>query len=244
MKGKTAIVTGGASGMGEAVVRQLLDKGANILAVDRDPRALERLVARSGCDRLIPVEADIALEATAAALVETCRGKFGNVRFLVNCAGITRMPVPFEATQLSDFELVGAVNLRGTFLTMRAVIPHMKESGGGSIVNISSTAGIRPLTQATAYTASKWGVIGISLTAALETAAAGIRVNVVCPGITDTPMLHGMAGDHTTELAAGTPMRRIGKPEEIANAVTWLLSDAASFVTGVVMPVDGGLALV
>jgi NAD(P)-dependent dehydrogenase (short-subunit alcohol dehydrogenase family) len=212
MKGKTAIVTGGASGMGEAVVRQLLDKGANILAVDRDPRALERLVARSGCDRLIPVEADIALEATAAALVETCRGKFGNVRFLVNCAGITRMPVPFEATQLSDFELVGAVNLRGTFLTMRAVIPHMKESGGGSIVNISSTA--------------------------------GIRVNVVCPGITDTPMLHGIAGDYTAELAAGTPMRRIGKPEEIANAVTWLLSDAASFVTGVVMPVDGGLALV
>jgi NAD(P)-dependent dehydrogenase (short-subunit alcohol dehydrogenase family) len=170
---------------------------------------------------------------------------FGGLQFLVNCAGITAAPVAFEETSVSDFDAVGSVNLRGTFLTMRAAIAHMKAHGRGSIVNISSTAGIRPMQQVTAYTASKWGVVGISLAAALETAAAGIRINVVCPGVTDTPMFRNSAGaDYGVQIAKVTPMHRLGKASEIANAVIWLLSDEASFVTGIVMPVDGGLALV
>ena len=245
MKGNVGIVTGGASGMGEAVVEQLLGRGAKVLAVDRNPAALARLKARIASDCLLTTEADVSVESSAAALIDTCRTVFGGLQFLVNCAGITAAPVAFEETSVSDFDAVGSVNLRGTFLTMRAAIAHMKAHGRGSIVNISSTAGIRPMQQVTAYTASKWGVVGISLAAALETAAAGIRINVVCPGVTDTPMFRNSAGaDYGVQIAKVTPMHRLGKASEIANAVIWLLSDEASFVTGIVMPVDGGLALV
>ncbi len=244
-KGHTGIVTGGASGIGEAVVEQLLQRGANVLAVDRDPLALARLQGRIASDRLLIEEADVGMESSAGALVSTCRAAFGGLQCLVNCAGINAAPVAFEETPVSDFDAVGKVNLRGTFLTMRAAIAHMRAHGGGAIVNISSTAGVRPFQNAAAYTASKWGVIGISLAAALETAAAGIRINVVCPGVTDTPMYRNSAGaDYGAQIAKMTPMHRLGNASEVANAIVWLLSDEASFITGIVMPVDGGLSLI
>ena len=243
MQDKAGIVTGGASGMGEAVVERLLREGASVVAMDRDGAGLAALSARIGCDRLVTVEGDVSSEALGDTLIEKCAASFGNVRYLVNCAGITSPFTAFGDVTLKDFDAVNSVNLRGTFLTMRAAINHMRDHGGGSIVNISSTAGIRPMLQVIPYTASKWGVVGITLAAALENASAGIRVNVVCPGIVDTPMYRTVAMEYGAGVIDVTPMKRIGTSAEIANAVSWLVSDEASFVTGLVMPVDGGLAL-
>ena len=246
MNGKAGIVTGGAKGIGKAIADQILHSGGRVLVVDRDENASKNFQESDLGDKVIIHAADVSDEAAVADAFATCLSSLGSVDFLVNCAGINSAcsRAPFEEELTSDFDNVNAVNLRGTFLTMRAAIAEMKKSGGGSIVNISSTAGIRPMQQVTSYTASKWGVVGMTLTAALETAGDGIRINAVCPGITNTPMFQETVGDAGEKVVEITPMGRIADPSEIANAIMWLLSDQASFVTGIAMPVDSGLSLI
>jgi NAD(P)-dependent dehydrogenase (short-subunit alcohol dehydrogenase family) len=244
MKGNAGIVTGGAGGIGEAVVARLQAEGVNIVVADRDATLLPRISQSTRGDQLFTQQADVSLESNATGLIGTCVSRFGRLDFLVNCAGVTSPPEAVDVTSLSEFERVNSINLRGTFLMMRSAIGYMKTHGGGTIVNISSTAGIRPMPGILSYTASKWGVVGLTLAAALESARFGIRINVVCPGVTDTPMFHAAGGDLGEQMTKLTPLQRIGRPVEIANAIVWLLSDEASFVTGLVMPVDGGLSLI
>jgi len=240
MEGKTGIVAGGASGIGEAVVLALLAAGAGVLAVDCNGAGLERLRALAASPLLRCAVADIAHPEAAGPLVEECLSWRGQVDFLVNSAAVTHAAVNLAALADEAFRRTLAVNLTGTFLMMQAAAAKM--TAGGAIVNVASTAGIRPVARAGAYSASKHGVVGLSSTAALELAQQGVRVNVVCPGVTDTPLFRA-TGASVDPLRSLIPMGRIARPEEIAAAVVWLLSDQASYVTGAVLSVDGGLAL-
>ncbi|AMK19597.1 MULTISPECIES: SDR family NAD(P)-dependent oxidoreductase [Sphingobium] len=246
MNGKVGIVTGAAKGIGRAVALQLLRDGATVYAFDRDASALQKLTEESGSHPIVSVLGDVDDDQAATELVARCLQETGKVDFLVNVAGIVHPPQPLHELSAADFDRTIAVNLKGYFLFYRAAAEAMIAAGkGGAIVNIASTAGIRPVPRAGAYAASKHGVIGLTTTAALEVAAEGIRVNAICPGVTDTPMLaSNAAGGPATGMIDAIPFRRLGQPDDIAAAVAWLISDQASYITGVALPVDGGLSLV
>ncbi|MDT9600534.1 SDR family NAD(P)-dependent oxidoreductase [Sphingosinicella rhizophila] len=239
----SGVVTGAASGIGEGVMERLLADGANVVAVDRDGDALRRLGERYGTDRVALVEADVSLEASAATMVETCVSHFGQIDFLVNSAGISGPYIRLDETPAKDYDDVLGVNLRGTFLAMRAAIAAMREAQRpGAIVNICSLAGLKAVALISPYVASKFGVLGLTKTAAVENAAEGIRVNAICPGLIDTPMVKRNYGDEIDPF--GIPMGKNGLPADIANAAAWLISDQASYVTGIFLPVDGGLSAI
>ena len=246
MQGNVGIVTGGASGIGEGVVRRLLREGARVYAVDVDADAIGRIRASCATNELIAVLADITNERVASEVVSRCICESGRIDFLVNVAGVMQPPVPLTELAPKDYERVLAVNLTGSFLFYQATVKAMVQAGtGGAIVNVASTGGFRPVINAGAYIASKHGVIGLTTSAALETAALSIRVNAVCPGVTDTPLFRAsVAGGPAEALVKQIPMRRIAHVDEIANAVCWLLSEQASYITGAVLVVDGGISLV
>lgn len=245
MMNMAGVVTGGASGIGEAVALQLLDQGATVVVADRSEEALARLRGIHQSDRLVPAVGDVTDPGFADELVRLCDDR-GGVRFLVNVAGVMHPPLPLHELPLADYERVVDVNMKGSFICYRAVASAMVEAGArGAIVNVVSTAGIRPVATAGGYVGSKHGVVGLTTTAALELAPLGIRVNAVCPGVTDTPLFRAnRAGGAAEAMAAMIPLRRVASAAEVAAAVLWLLSDAASYVTGAVIPVDGGLGLV
>ena len=243
--GKVVLVTGGGSGLGRAAVLLLAGAGARVAVADLDEAMGAETVAkvREAGGEAEFVLTDVTREADVAALVSRVVDTWGRLDGAINNAGITG---PYKYTPeytLDEWNQVFAVNLTGIFLGLKYEIPQMVGQGGGAIVNTSSGAGLIGYPGLPAYVASKHAVIGLTRTAGLEFATAGIRVNAVCPGSTLTPMLQASMGDDPAALAAQeatTPMKRLARPEEIAHAMVWLLSDEASFVNAHPFAVDGG----
>ncbi|WP_334143503.1 glucose 1-dehydrogenase [Rhabdothermincola sp.] len=244
--GKVALVTGGASGIGRATVEQLAAAGARVVVADLDEghgAGVADAVKASGGEAVF-VRADVAVPDEVEAMVAVAVERFERLDVAVNNAGRPGTYAALTDQTLEDWERTLAVNLTGTFLCLRAEIAAMVAAGGGAIVNVASAAGLMGFAHLPAYVASKHGVIGLTRSVALEFARKGIRVNAVCPGNVRTQMLEGFAGgDEQTLQGMGRmqPIGRLGTPQEVAEAIVWLCSDAASFVTGHAMAVDGGV---
>lgn len=236
--GKVVIITGAARGMGQAHVETCIDGGAKVVLTDVLDDLGNALCANLPTDRAVYVHADVAAERDWDRVLEVTLNRFGAVDGLVNNAGIL-LERSLRDTTVEEFNRVVGVNQTGVFLGMRAVSPHMVAAGRGSIVNISSVAGLVGFRDCFAYTASKYAVRGMTKAAALELADHGVRVNAVFPGDTLTPMIEGLDTDAVAQPDS-IPMRRYGRPAEIAATVRYLLSDASSFVTAAEIAVDGG----
>jgi 3alpha(or 20beta)-hydroxysteroid dehydrogenase len=239
LDGKVAIITGAARGQGEAEARRFVAEGAKVLLTDVLDEEGEEVAADLG-DAAAYRHLDVTSEDDWLAAVADAEARSGLVTVLVNNAGILDFG-EIEKQDVERFRKVLDVNLTGTMLGMKSVIPSMKRAGGGSIINISSNSGIWGIPMAGAYSASKWAVRGLSKTGALELGKHGIRVNSVHPGGVDTPMVAGPGQDpNRSPWAKKLPLGRFGRPEEIAAVVTFLASDEAAYVTGAEWSVDGG----
>lgn len=250
LEGKTAVVTGAGGGIGRATSIGLARAGASLVLVGRTAAALEesaQAASEAGAD-VRTVVADVSRSEDVRGYVDAALTAFGTIDVLVNNAGIEGSVSPLAECSEEEFDRIIAVNLRGTFLGMRYVLPHMLERGSGSVINMASVAGERGLPGTPAYNTSKHGMIGLTRSAAAEVAGAGVRVNAICAGMIDTRMLRALAGqfmpdqlDEALEAIAGaSPSRRLGTPEEVAAVVCFLASDASSFVNGAAWAVDGG----
>jgi NAD(P)-dependent dehydrogenase (short-subunit alcohol dehydrogenase family) len=238
-EGKVALVTGGGSGIGEATARLLASRGARLLVVDRDGEAAARVAASLGAAARAHV-ADVTDPEACEQMVQAALEAFGRLDCALNNAGIGRRVGPVADVSPEDWRAVMAVNLDGVFYSLRAEIPAMLAGGGGSIVNTASTLGMVGIAGSAAYVASKHGVVGLTRTAAIEYSAQGIRVNCVGPGVIETPLAGARISAEPEMLKALHPIGRLGKPEEVAELMAFLLSDAASFCSGGWYPVDGG----
>lgn len=234
LSGRVALVTGGASGIGAATVALLRARGAVVVAAD--------LRARDGVEAL-----DVTDEAAVDALVTAIVERHGRLDLAANVAGTPGAYANVVDAATADWRATMAVNLDGVFFCLRAELQAMRATGGGSVVNVASSAGRMGVPGLSAYSASKHAVIGLTKSAALEVAREGIRVNAVCPGSVRTPMLRGFVGGDDAlleKMGRRAPMGRLGESGEIAEAIVWLLSDAAGFVTGNALSPDGGVAAV
>ena len=242
---KVALVTGAASGMGLATAKAFAVAGAAVALADVNQAAL-----RSAADDLVAaghkaigIRCDVADEAEVAAMVAQTVSTFGRLDAAFNNAGVQAPPSDMADEAAEEFDRVNAINLRGVWACMKHELRHMRAQGSGTIVNCSSLGGLVGLPSRAAYHASKHGVIGLTRSAALEYAPRGIRINAVCPGIIDTPMVASMLTSQPEamkELMKEQPIGRLGRPEEIAAAVLWLCSPGSSFVIGHALAVDGG----
>lgn len=245
VEGKVALVTGGGSGIGRESALLFAAEGARVFVADLDAakaRSTADEIARSG-GRAAHARVDVSDEAQVVGMLSHCVEEFGALDCALNNAGVGGPSGPLDEVELAAWNHTLAVNLTGVFLCMKHEIPRMRERGSGAIVNMASGAGLIGTPGLSPYCASKHAVLGITKTAALENARAGIRINAICPGSIDTPMLQGaMAlGDGVAAMIrASMPIGRLGTPREIAEAVVWLCSDRASLVTGASMGVDGG----
>ena len=248
--GRVAIVTGAAGGIGRAAALALAARGASVLSVDLDEAGAEQTAAAvtEAGGTASAVRADVTDPEAVAGYVAECERRYGGVDAFFNNAGYEGAIAAIPDYPLDEFERTMAVNVRGVFLGLKHVIPAMRRRGGGSIVNVSSQAGLRGVPNLSAYSASKHAVIGLTRGAALEV-APDIRVNCVCPGPTDTRMMRdiedvvrGQGGDPSA-FVERIPVGRYGRPEEIAELVAWVLLDAPPFLTGAVLPIDGGMTV-
>jgi len=243
--GKVALVTGASSGIGRATALAFAREGAKVVVSDvvvDGGNETVQLIKKAGGEAIF-VKADVAETADVESLVQQTVATYGRLDCAHNNAGISGPLTTVTDTAESKWDRVIAINLKGVWMCMKYELQHMSKQGSGAIVNTASGAGLVGIAGASAYVASKHGVLGLTKTAALEYAKQGIRVNAVCPGVIETPMVQRLTDRHPSAaeaMVAGHPIGRVGKPEEIAEAVIWLCSEAASFVTGLAMSVDGG----
>ena len=247
LAGKSALVTGGASGIGRATALAMAREGARVAVADQTEAGAAGTVAmiNAAGGQAIAIAADVADEAQVGAMVARTVAAFGRLDCAFNNAGIAPRHVgqPGQRTHemsRQSFDAMLAVNLTGVFLCMKHEIVQMLAQGGGAIVNTASVAGLVGLPTASNYVAAKHGVVGLTRTAAMEYAEDKIRVNCVNPGYIKTPMTDPGMAERYDQLMTKVPMNRLGLPEEIAEAVVWLCSDRASFMTGAAQVVDGG----
>lgn len=241
--GKVAVVTGGASGIGEAIVKELALGGAKVVVADRDVpgarRVVEEVEAAGG--HAAPFELDASEASANAAMVEFALQTYGALHLAVNNAGVGGPAAPTGEYPLDGWQQVIDINLNGVFFAMRYEIPAILKSGGGAIVNMASILGSVGFANAVAYTASKHALLGMTKVAAMEYATAGVRINAVGPGFIDTPLLSKNLTPDALKYVAGLhPIQRLGRPEEVSALTCFLLSDRASFITGSYHLVDGG----
>jgi len=248
-EGKVGLVTGGASGIGGAVARRLAEYGAKVVIADLNGEAAAEHAASLPDGSAVALAADVSVEADVKACIATAVESFGRLDVVHNNAGITGPAKHLVDIEVEDFDRVLAVNARGVFLVLRESCRHFAtRQQPGAIVNTSSAAGLRGYRMRTPYSASKHAVVGLTKVAALEGALAGIRVNAVCPGPIETAFISSVArewggGDidkGRAEMSESVPMHRLGTPTEAAALICWLLSDDASFMTGAIVPIDGG----
>jgi len=249
LEGKVGLITGGAGAIGRATARRFAAEGASVVVADRDETRAEEVAAAlrtEGGGQALGLAVDVTSDASVAAMVGQAVAAYGRVDMLFTCAGVLVSGSVTE-TSLADWERTLAVNLTGPFLASRHVVPVMLANGGGSIVHMSSTAGLVGETSIAAYCASKGGVLMLARQMALDYARQGVRVNVICPGWIDTPF-----NDPAIDAAGGkealqpfvdqmVPIGRQGTPEEVADVVAFLASDEARLMTGSIVTVDGGL---
>ncbi len=244
--GKVALVTGASAGMGADTARAFAAAGAAVGLLDVNAEAVQQLAddITAGGARALALPCDVTDEAAVAAAIDTVVQTFGRLDMAFNNAGIQPPPADAAEGTADNFDRVAAVNLRGVWAAMKHELAVMREQGsGGAIVNCSSLGGLVGGPKRSAYHSTKFGIIGMTRSAGIEYAARGVRINAVCPGTIDTPMVERMVAGGELDLdqvLASTPMARLGTGDEIASAVLWLCSDGASYVTGVALPVDGG----
>ena len=240
--GKVVLITGGASGIGRASASLFAAQGAAVAISDINEDKT-REVARELGNQHVAAPGDVSDEASVVTIIEAARGGLGKIDVLINCAGVSDTFAPTLEQSMEHWQRIIDINLTGTYLTCRAVAGEMLERGEGAIVNISSIAGLVGLPYRNAYTASKHGVAGLTKSLASEWGQSGIRVNAVSPGYVATPMVQGMIKtgriDEKT-IQRRTPMGRLATPDEIGNVMMFLASPLASYVNGVVIPIDGG----
>ncbi|WP_171175389.1 SDR family oxidoreductase [Ruegeria sp. HKCCD8929] len=243
LQGKTAIVTGAASGFGAGIATKFIAKGARVMIADINGEAATRMAAELG-ENAVAQQVDVADGASVNAMAQAALAAFGQLDILVNNAGVTHLPTPLEDVGEDDFDRVFNVNMKSVYLTARALVPHMKTRGTGAILNVASTAGISPRPNLNWYNASKGWMITATRTMAVELAPSGVRVNAICPVAGETPLLKSFMGEDTPEMRAKflstIPLGRFSTPEDMGNAACFLCSDEASMITGVAMEVDGG----
>jgi 3-oxoacyl-[acyl-carrier protein] reductase len=244
LQGRVALITGAAAGFGEAIARRFVAEGAKVLVADLDGARAQDVAMSLGASARA-VRCDVSSRADVDAAVAACVDAFGGVDILVNNAGTTHRNQSMLEVDEATFDRVFAVNVKSIFHTTQAVVPLMKARRSGCIVNIGSTAGIRPRPGLTWYNASKGAVNLLSKSMAAELGPDGIRVNAVCPVMSPTALIEQFLGVPDTpearaKVVAGIPLGRMSTPEDVAEAALYLASDAARFITGVELPVDGG----
>jgi len=244
-KDKIVFITGAGGGFGRAAAERLAESGARLVLADMNADLLEsakEAVVKVGGD-CVAIACDVSDEDSVAAAVQGGVEQFGTIDIAVNNAGVTHSLSRLADLDTAELDRQLAVNIRGVFLCMKYQLPVMLQHGGGSIVNLSSVAGLTGTFGLSAYSASKHAVIGLTKSAAVEYASKGIRINALCPATIDSPMMRQTtAGTPTTadDLAQGIPMKRLGGIHEVVNGIMWLASDESSFVTGHAMALDGG----
>jgi NAD(P)-dependent dehydrogenase (short-subunit alcohol dehydrogenase family) len=242
LQSRVAIITGAASGIGRASAILFAAEGASVVMADIDSNGLSKCAAElaaAGHDA-VAVEVDVSRSASVRAMFDRAASRFGRLDVLFNNAGIGGPLASFASYSEEDFERVIATNLKGVFLGMKFGIPLMLSGGGGSIINTASVAGLIGARGYAAYSASKGGVIQLTKVAALEYAKQNLRVNCICPGGVDTPILEMVPASFRPQIARANPMERLAQPEEIARMALFLASDDSSFATGAAFVVDGG----
>ena len=244
--GKVALVTGSGRGIGKAIALALAERGADIVINDLDmdnaAHTVEEIKALGR--KAIAIKADVSSETEVEVMVKECMNQFGRIDILVNNAGLISTKL-LQETTVQDWDRIMSINLKGVFLCTKAVYPYMMDQKSGKIINIASVAGKRGggLFGKSAYSASKGGVISFTKAVAREAGEFGINVNAVTPGFTDTEMVTGMSQDQRESVINSIPMRRAGKPEDIAKAVCFLASSDSDYISGEIMDVDGGIMM-
>jgi NAD(P)-dependent dehydrogenase (short-subunit alcohol dehydrogenase family) len=242
LHGKVALVVGASRGIGAVTAKALAQAGAKVMLAARDANALEAVVGqiRSEGHEAEFCTVDVGDEMSVEQLVDRVLQRFGGLQVAFNNATDGSRPQPLADTDVEGFDRAIRTNIRGTFLGMKHQIPAMLANGGGSIINMASLAGLNGVANLAGYVTAKAGIIALTKVAALDYADHGIRVNVLAPGPILTHHLEAAGEGARRHAALGTPMRRIGTPTEVADAVVWLASHRSSFVTGVTLPIDGG----
>lgn len=245
--GKVAFVTGAANGIGRAAALAFARAGASVVAADVSEQGLHKTVRlieeACGRARALAVECDVSLEDEVRAALDKSDEAFGRLDFAFNNAGVEHQPTPAADITAQEWDRIIDIDLRGVFLCMKHEIPRMLRQGGGAIVNTGSGASVIGIAGQAAYCAAKWGLIGLTKATALDYSKSNIRVNAVCPGYVDTPMMQRFTGgtpEGRQNVIDNVPAGRPAAPDEIAAAAVWLCSDAAAYVVGHAMVIDGG----